>query len=291
MPDAGGLPAVVQALVPCLAASMETVWLTMGEEKNQNTLCKWYLAGVLACMGWLLVAAVHAQPAPVLVLGTPRPDGNYGGVLLRRIYQELFHRLSLVYEIRTLPTARLALELAAGHIDGDLTRPWAFADSQPTLIRIDEPVIDIAFALWTVNPNIVLNRLDDLAGSGYSVNFTRGVTECEKSLQTWLPPSRVSDVTTTVSALNMLHYGRNDLHCGADLAVLSDAGVSEFAGRPPPVKLVSIGKPLSLYLYLQNKHAALVPQLVATLKKMKADGTMDRLRKETLREYNLPYTP
>ena len=188
----------------------------------------------------------------MLVFGTPRPDGNYGGVLLR---------------------------------------PWAFADSQPTLIRVDESVMDIVVALWAVNPKIVLSRLDGLAGSGYSVNFTRGVTECEKSLQTLLQSSRITDVTTTVSALDMLHYGRNDLYCRVDLAVLSDAGSRELAGRPPPIKLVNIGKPLSLHLYLQHKHAALVPQLVATLKKMKAEGTMDRLRKATLREYNLPYTP
>lgn len=263
----------------------------MGEEKIQKPLRKWCLAGLLACVGWLLVASVHAQPTPVLVLGTPRPDGNYAGVLLRRIYLELFRRIGVPIEIRILPTARLALELSSGHIDGDLGRPWAYIDSQPTLIRVDEPVMDIGFALWAVNPKIALNRMEDLAGSGYSVNFTRGVAECEKSLQTWLPPSRITDVTSTVSALNMLHYGRNDLYCGVDLAVLSDAGGSEFAGRPPPIKLVNIGKPMSLHLYLHSKHAALVPQLAATLKKMKAEGVMDRLRKETLREYNLPYTP
>lgn len=263
----------------------------MGEERTQNTPRKWYWSGLVACMGWLLLASVHAQPTPALVLGTPRPEGNYGGVLLRRIYQELFHRVGVPIEIRTLPTARLALELASGHIDGDLTRPWAFADSQPTLIRVDEPVLEIVFALWTVNPNTVLNRLDELAASGFSVNFTRGVTECEKSLQTLLPPHRIADVTTTAGALNMLHRGRNDLYCGVDFAVLSDAGSPELAGRPPPIKLVHIGKPSSLHLYLHSKHAALAPQLVVALKKMKAEGVMERLRKETLREYNLPYTP
>lgn len=263
----------------------------MGEYKKQKTWRQWLVSGLAIGLGWLLVASVHAQPTPALVLGTPRPDGNYGGVLLRRIYQDLFHRVGLSIEIRTMPTARLALELSSGHIDGDLGRPWAYIDSQPTLVRVDEPVMDFVFALWAVNPKIGLTRLDDLAGSGYSVNFTRGVTECEKYLQTLLPPNRMADVTTTASALSMLHYGRNDLHCGVDLAVLSDAGSQELAGRPPPIKLVNIGKPLSLHLYLHSKHAALVPQLVATLKKMKAEGAMDRLRKEALREYNLPYTP
>lgn len=246
---------------------------------------------LVACLAWLLLAPAYAQPVPTLVLATPRPDGNYGGVLLRRIYQELFRRAGVPIEIRTMPTARLVLELASGHVDGDLSRPWAFADSQPTLIRVDEPVLDIVFALWAVNPHIVLNRLEDLPASGYSVSFARGVLECEKGLQAWLPPQRIADVTTTVSALNMLYYGRNELHCGVDVAVLSDAGNSEFAGRAALIKVINIAKPSSLYLYLQRKHAALVPQLSQILKKMRSDGTLDHLRKDVLREYNLPHTP
>lgn len=232
---------------------------------------------------------ISAQTGNSLVLGTPRPDGNYAGAYLRRIYTELFSRLGIPIEIRTLPTARLALELTNGNMDGDLARPLGFSESQPNLVRVDEPVLEIVYALWAVNPAIKLNKLEQLRQSSYTATFTRGVVQCEETLKSVLPEQRVVDVTTTASALNMLHYGRNELYCGVDIAALSDAGSPEFAGKAPLFKVLNIAKPDQLYMYLQRKHAALLPPINATLRKMKSDGTVERLRRESLRDFNLPH--
>lgn len=232
---------------------------------------------------------LRAQTTAALVLGTPRPDGNFAGAYLRRIYTELFNRLGIATEIRTLPTARLALELTNGNIDGDLSRPLVFAESQPNLVRVEESVLEIVYALWAVNPAIKLNKLEQLRQLPYTATFTRGVVQCEEALKSVLPEQRVVDVTTTVSALNMLHYGRNELYCGVDIATLSDAGGSEFAGKAPLLKVMNISKPDPLYLILQRKYASLLPQINATLHKMKADGTVERLRRECLRDFNLPH--
>lgn len=245
------------------------------------------------CVIWLLLCTpVQAQNLPMLVLGTPRPDGNYGGVLMRRIYAELFGRLGVPIEIRTLPTARLALELRSGSVDGDIARPLAFGDTLPNLVRVEEPVLEITYALWATNPAVKVIRLEQLRQTPYTVTINRGVVFCDETLRALLPENRVIDVTTTVSAIHMLHYGRNELHCGIDFAVLSDAGSPEFAGKPPLIKVLTISKPEALYLYLQRKHATLAPQAAATLRKMKIDGTLERLRRETLREFNLSgHTP
>ena len=262
---------------------MELQWI--------QRLCSAAGAALVALCLLLPSPRAEAQTPTALVVGTPRPDGNFAGAYLRRIYTELFSRLGIAIEIRTLPTARLALELANGSIDGDLARPLAFADSQPTLVRVDEPVLEIVYALWTVNPNIKLNKLEQLRQSSYTATFTRGVVQCEEALKSVLPEARVVDVTTTASALNMLHYGRNELYCGVDIATLSDAGSPEFAGKAPLLKVMNIGKPDLLYMVLQRKHAALVPQINTTLHKMKTDGTLERLRKEALRDFNLNSSP
>ncbi|MDT8991314.1 hypothetical protein RQP54_10625 [Curvibacter sp. APW13] len=252
---------------------------------------RWYrvLTRTLVWIGLTAGAtnAAYAQPSPVLVLGTPRPDGNYAGTLLRRIHTELFNRLGVPIEIRTLPTARLALELGNGGVDGDLSRPLAFGDSQPNLVRIEEPVLEITYALWATNPGYRLTKLEQLRTSHYTVTYTRGVVFCEDLLKAQLAPDQVVDVTTTANALHMLHYGRNELHCGVDAAVLSEAGNAEFAGKPAPIRVLTLSKPDLLYPYLQRKHAALAVQAAVTLRKMKADGTLERLRRETLREFNL----
>lgn len=245
-------------------------------------------SSVLVLCAWCVLGPIkQARANTVLVLGTPRPDGNYGGVLMRRIYNELFRRVGNPIEIRTLPTARLALELSNGSIDGDIARPQAFGDSQPGLVRVEEPVLEISYALWATSPAIKLTKLDQLRQLPYTVTYNRGVVYCEDLLKSMLPEQQVVDVTTTVGAIHMLHYGRNELHCGIDFAVLSDAGLPEFAGKPPLFKVLTVSKPDPMYLYLQRKHAALAAQAAITLRKMKADGTLERLRRETLREFNL----
>ncbi|PQA78109.1 ABC transporter substrate-binding protein [Rhodoferax sp. TS-BS-61-7] len=241
------------------------------------------LAGLLV----LPTGPLLAQTPQGMVLGTSRPDGSYAGRMLRRTFQELFRRLGVPLEMKVMPSARLTVELAADRIDGEVARPLAFADSQPGLVRVEEPIMTIGFALWSIQPRPLLLRLDQLADSGLSVNFTRGVVECERLLQGLLPPQRVVDVTTTVNALTLLQMGRNDVHCGIDAAVLSDAGSAELAGLPPPIKLFSVGEAIPLYFYLQRKHAALVPQIDAVLKKMKAEGVLEQIRRETLVEYKL----
>lgn len=247
------------------------------------------LGAALTVLGLLLYYPPgRAQTPPALVLGTPRPDGNFAGAYLRHIYTELFNRLGIAVEIRTIPTARLTLELANGGVDGDLSRPLSFGDTQPQLVRVEEPVLEIVYALWAVDPHIQLNDLEQLRHSPYTVTFTRGVVQCEDALKAVLPAQRVVDVTTTTNALNMLHYGRNELHCGVDIAVQSEAASPEFAGKAPLHKVLNIAKPDSLYMYLQRKHADLLPQINATLRKMKTDGTLERLRRESLHAFNQP---
>src|SRR3989338_5709309 len=134
--------AILPAVVVNLSAAMSQ------KNKLPCSVAQWLQHGLLLVIGLVLACSVHAQvpqAAQPLVLGTPRPDGNYGGVLLRNIYQEVFRRLGVPIDIHTLPTARLSMELSAGHIDGDLSRPWAFADSQPNLIRVDESVLTVTF--------------------------------------------------------------------------------------------------------------------------------------------------
>lgn len=251
---------------------------------------------ILVAGAWLASVgggAAHArEPAEApLVLGTPRPPGNYAGEFFRRGYQALFQRLNLPMEIRTLPTARLTVELNNGQLDGDLGRPWGFAETQNQLLRVDEPMAEIVFGLWTLDPKRGLQSLDQLTDHPETVTYTRGVVECEVALRRVLPDTYVMAVSTTASALAMLHAGRNALHCGVDMALLSDAGSPEMAGKPVPRLLWRIGKPQTLHLYLHRRHAALLPRINATLKAMKADGELERLRQQTLREFNLPASP
>lgn len=247
--------------------------------------------------GWLRVwgvrfvlcsaCALAAQTPAPLVLGTPSSGGTYDGTLLRRIYKELFGRIGVPIDIQSYPVARLNVEMDNGKIDGDTARALAFGESHPKFLRITEPVMEVGFALWASNPKVQLSRLEDLAASGMTVGYARGVVVCEQALRAQLPPDRVVDITGNVNGLEMMHLGRLQLYCGLDLSVISES--QEFLPkRALPFKVLDVGKPAPLYLYLQPKHAQLVAPITAMLKKMHADGTVERIRKDTLRDFKYP---
>ncbi|MGQ0709476.1 MAG: hypothetical protein ACT4NV_06955 [Rhodoferax sp.] len=261
----------------------------MTQRTLRQTCVQALVLGYVAILFWLgALPQARAQAAPTrLVLGTPSPENNFVGAYVRRIHRELFARLGLGVDFLTLPVARLNVETANNRVDGDSARALAFGQSQPQLIRVAEPVMEVNFALWAINPSYLLSSPEQLAGSGYSVSFDRGTLVCEQFLKEHLPAQRIVDVTTLTSALEMLHYGRHELHCGIDITVLAYA--SEFFPRkPPPLRLFNLGKPTPLYAYLQPQHAALALPMAAALRKMRADGTLERIRRETLRDFELP---
>jgi polar amino acid transport system substrate-binding protein len=260
---------------------MLTVWL-------RTRMALWALVLCSVPVAWATTSTPAARSAaPALVLGTPSTENTFAGSYLRRIYRELSLRSGVPMDITTLPVARLSLEVAQDRLDGDTARALAFAQTQPQLIRVGEPLMEVQLALWATDPRVKLARLEDLGASGYTVTYPRGMLICENALKPQLPAGRLVDVTGAVQAIEMMHYGRNALHCGIDISVLSEAQES-LPSKPLPLRVLNIGKPMPLYLYLQPRHAALVPGLLQALRRMRQDGTQERLRRETLQAFQFP---
>ncbi len=232
-------------------------------------------------------ALAAAQPPGAIVLGTARPEGNYVGDFLNRIFVEAFRRLDLPLEIRLVPTARLSAMVAGGELDGELVRARAYGDSQPNLVRVEAPVVDVHFALWAATPDISLTRLDELATRELSVNYVRGVLGCEQALGPVVPPKLLTAVNASEPALEMLRLGRVQIHCGIDFTVLALAGSAEFKGRLKLHKVLSVGEPTAFYPYLHRRNATLAPRLAAVLTEMKNDGSIARLQALTKKEFGL----
>jgi hypothetical protein len=256
----------------------------VGKQKYTSLLVAW----LCACTAWATASTPPATSAlPTLTLGTPSADNTFAGSYLRRLYRELSKRTGMRIEVTTMPVARLSVEVANDKLDGDTARALAFAQAQPQLLRLGEPVMEVQLALWATDPRVKLARLEDLGPSGHAVTYPRGMLICENALKPQLPLERLIDVTGAVQAIEMMHYGRNALHCALDISVLSEA--QEFLpSKPMPLRVLNIGKPMSLYLYLQPRHTALVPSLEQALRRMRQDGTQERLRRETLQEFQFP---
>ena len=256
----------------------------MTEPENRRRLVRVLL--IAALLGLLPAAGGAPLAAPIapMVLGTDTGESTLSGMWARRIYVEAFRRLAIPLEIAQYPLGRLGVLADQGALDGELLRVHGYADTHPDLVRVDEPVYGVRMALYSAHPTLRLNRLEDLPAAGVTGEYRRGVAVCERTLRQWLPEDSISDVTTAEQGLRKLTAGRTGVFCDFDLAVAAALLSAELAGLAPFRKVLDIGAEIPLYPYLHRRHAELAPRLAEVLKKMRAEGLIERYRLDVERE-------
>lgn len=238
---------------------------------------------------WAVVLGlVLAAPmATGLELGTSQTEDTLAGRLQRRIYREAFRRLNLPLTFSVMPLQRLSAEADQGQVDGEVARVPGYGADHPELIRVEEPVYDITWALFTTNPTLRLPQLGALTKTSWRATYLRGVAICANALKPLLPPDRLIDVSSDAQGFSMLRMGRSEVHCTADLSALTLQHSPEFKGVNILRRVADIGT-FPLHPYLHRRHAELAPRLATTLKQMKAEGLIESYRAESLREIERP---
>jgi len=237
-------------------------------------------AALLAALLFPAAGAVCAAGTEAVVLGTDLPESSFTGKWLRRIYAEAFRRLGIPLEFAVYPLKRLSTMVDAGKLDGELLRAHGYAALHPQLVRVEESVLDVFIVLYAANPDLKLERLEDLSSRDWYADYRRGVGVCESLLTKALPREQVFDVTTTEQGLRKLLAGRSDVFCDFDLAVLAELYSQDYGDAGNVRKLFTLGNPTPLYPYLHGKKAALAPRLAAVLRQMKAEGLVQAYRAE-----------
>ena len=238
------------------------------------------IAGLLALFA-ALPLAVGAEPQSAFVMVTGQPETSYEGKWQRLAYHEAFKRLGVPLEVEWMPTQRMTAMVDSGDVDGQFGRVLAYADTHPEQVRVDEPMYEVGFALWVINPALTLSRVQDLAATNWTGVYRRGVELCQGSLLPVVPTEHLTSVATEHDGLRMLVTGRVDYFCEIDAALQNALHSPEFKGtavRP----LLTIGGRIAIYPYLSRKQAEMAPRLAAVLKGMKAEGLLERFQREAL---------
>lgn len=236
----------------------------------------------LCCFGLPASWAQTAAPA-AFVLGTDLEETKPFGKWYRRIYGEAFRRMGVPLTVMVAPTARLTLLVDQGEIQGQASRVFGYADAHPDQLRVDEVLHEVRLALFAFGPARAdaPRRLEDLAAGPWRAEYRRGVAICEKTLKPILPAEHLSDVSNVEQALLKLKAGRTDLYCDFDASVRNELLMPAFkesiSGYRQAIDL-KVGLPL--YPYVHKSRAELVPQLARTLRKMKAEGLIERYLRE-----------
>jgi len=225
------------------------------------------------------VAGLQAKPFVMAVDVDPHLL-TYRWTLL--IYQEAFRRMDATLEVANFPLARRTALVAAGAIDGELLRIFAYADTHPELVRVEEPVIEFTFSLYTALPKLQAQKLEDLPADAL-VEYRRGILVCENLLKKIIPTERLSNISSTEQGVKKLLSKRSDAYCDIDVYVDEVRRSGEIANVSNLRKLFDIAA-VPTYPYFYKKHADLAPRLAAILKQMKAEGLIAAYLKQAERE-------
>lgn len=219
----------------------------------------------------LVLSGRHALAEPqVLRIGTtdspPLSTPDQKG-MLDRMLKEAFSRIGVQVEFVTLPSERSLAMADAGEIDGDNNRVAGLQQRYPNLVQVPESNMRYEFMAFATRPGVRVNGWRDLDRLrvahviGWKI-FDDNVTA-----------PQVTRVGTARQLFSFLDAGR------ADVVLFDRIGGRYFLRTLGVGKAYAVEPPLAkrdMFLYLNARHAALIPALSRSLQAMKADGTHAR---------------
>jgi len=164
-------------------------------------------------------------------------------------------------------------------MDGELHRVYDFhevsAHKYPNLIRIESQLMVVSLAIFVSN-ELQINSIDQLYG--LSVAYQAGRKNVSTLLRNQYPEKNILAVTTDDQAFNMLATGRVDVVISESfLGKIITSQKTKFKN----VREIHTVKGISIYAYINIKHAALATRIAATLDDMKKDSSFQRITKAT----------
>lgn len=240
------------------------------------------LASLLA--GGLFFAAASACLAsmPVLTLNNPNePPYSLadGQGFVDVVASEAFRRAGVQLRLVRMPAERGLINANAGIDDGDVSRIAGLEAQYPNLIRVPEKLLDWEFAAFsktaTLPPTWDVIR-------ARRVGHVRGWKIYEQQL-TGVPGAVTADDSSQL--FRQLQFDRIDV-------ALHERWLGLSFIKRLDLKGVTALEPLlakrEMYIYLNKRHAALVPKIAEALRAMKAEGLYDRLYREKVLSLTVP---
>jgi polar amino acid transport system substrate-binding protein len=228
---------------------------------------------------WLVVCSpIHASQT--LVINTtgkfPLNASNQTG-FMDQVAAEVFRRSGLTLKTIQLPAERGLINANKGIEDGEMSRIAGLEKIYPNLVRVPEKIMDWEFYAFSEHKVDLTNGWSDL--SGYSVAFINGWKILEKNVPS---EAEIIKVKNPKQLFNLLEKRRAQI-------IIYERWAGLRYIKQLQLKAVRLIQPVlaerKMYIYLNKKHKALVPQLDGALKDMKADGTYKKLVQQILEPF------
>jgi len=233
---------------------------------------------IVSCCLFLTEMSIAAEPK--LVLNTsytaPITSPDKSGVL-DLFYKELFKRLAWKFDIQYLPAERALTNADRGIDDGDVCRIFGLDKKYTNLIRVPEVLMQYEHVIFTRKLDFKVSGPDDL--KPYDVGVVKGWKIIEWNTTT---ARSVTLVDEGEQLFAMLTDGRIDLGIIERMTGMMHA-------RNFGIKNIRVLEPAFLsgdwYLYLHKKHQNLIPIIADEIRRMKDDGSHQRIFDTVLKRF------
>jgi polar amino acid transport system substrate-binding protein len=193
----------------------------------------------------------------------------------------IFTRLGIEITLTALPAERALINVNTGLDDGDMFRPEGIDSLYPNLIKVPERVLDYEFVAYTKRADIQIHKIEDL--KPYIVGFPNGWKKFELRFK------QVSEITMTTSIDELYPLIDKDR---VDVIIIGRYGGKTTVDKQAlALHLIAHEPPLiqaDMFIYLNKKHAALLPRVAQALKDIKADGSYKKILDATLNRAQTP---
>lgn len=215
------------------------------------------------------IGNVHGATLELSTSDAPPYSTPGGSGLADRIVLEAFRRTGVTIKLVAAPSERSLVNANLGIVDGEYLRIAGIEKMYPNLVMVPESICENEFTAFARDPAIKLKGWESLGP--YSVGFITGWKLLEENVAKVKSLTKVKD---DESLFDLLANGR------VDIAIFDRRRGEAYLKHSRERGVRPLTPPLArrpMYLYLNRKHAALVPILAGALSQMKRDGSIRRI--------------
>ena len=229
----------------------------------------------------LLSTTVKAQQQLVFANPTNAPYTTLrGDGYLDRVYREAFRQLGYRIKLVRLPAERALRAANEGIIDGDISRIAGLEKKYPALIRVPVRIMEMKFVAFAREPQREPASWQVL--KNYSVGYIKGW----KIFEDHVPEgTNLVAVRDQMQLFDMFKRDRLQLVLYSQymgFALARSAKIKDIHPWQPPLASKE------MFLYMHEKHAALVPRITTVLQELKDSGFVHRVYHETFADLMVP---
>lgn len=234
------------------------------------------LSNLIAIVGvlQLLSGLCRAAEVPVLVLNDtnePPYTTTDGTGFLDLVAGEAFRRAGVELKLVKQPAERALVNANSGIDDGDMVRIAGLEAEYPNLVRVPEKLIDWNFCAFSKSPALPA-RWEAIRQR--PVAHIRGWKLYERELA---GAKHILTAENSTQLFRLLQFDRVEVILYSrwmGMSLMKRQGMKGIYVLDPPLAN------REMFIYLNKRHAALVPRIAEALRAIKTEGLYDRLYRE-----------